>query len=741
MKQVININFHGQVVPIETSAFDMLKSYTDSLNRFFAQEEGKEEIINDIETRIAELFQERLKKGATCITDDDVQAIINSMGRPEDFETEEPTNTQEQSKASHAATEPITSEGPKRLYRNENDKILGGVCSGLANYFGIDPVIVRVLFAVITIAFGAGVLAYIILWIAVPSTAQTQIGGAQKKLFRDPDDKIIAGVSSGLGNYFGVNPWIARVLFLLPFMTFIFQGSNWGIDDAGDFIRVSFSPGSLLLYIILWIVIPEAATTSEKLAMKGEKVDLNSIKNSVMEELKGVQSRAEKFGKEAQKVAEEKGQQLGADVNQFAKRSSTSLGDIIVIIFKVFGYFIVGVVAFALVVALFSLAVVAVGIFPAKAFLLTDGWQNAYAWGTLIFFIGVPVVGIITWIIRRLTKQKRYSRFLALTFSSLWIIGWLSVVLLVSSVSRDFKSFNTLSEQEVPLANPTVGKLEITANEPGKHIYRTKFLRFEPFEGLDEDTLLVKNVEVKILKSTNDSFRVTRIVRTNGRTRRFADTLAAEINYNVRQLDSMLLLDRGIAITRENKFRNQRVIITIYVPVGKQIRVDRSIGWAHNVRFGGIFNESEWDVQFEDEEDGWRADRDYIMRADGLYTLDGRKANRWEDDDEARVRVKPGRIEVEENGKKVIIDQNGVEVKPVDGGTYRYQPGTVAPSAPTAPAAPTNEVNERERIKDSIRKEKEKLEQQLKQLEQKTEASPEAVSTLLMHVRTPFHIL
>ena len=86
MKQVININFQGRVVPIETSAFDILKNYTESLNRHFVNEEGKDEIINDIESRIGELFQERLKKGATCITEDDVNAIIASMGRPEDFE-------------------------------------------------------------------------------------------------------------------------------------------------------------------------------------------------------------------------------------------------------------------------------------------------------------------------------------------------------------------------------------------------------------------------------------------------------------------------------------------------------------------------------------------------------------------------------------------------------------------------------------------------------------------------------
>src|SRR3954466_8631886 len=89
MKQVININFQGRVVPIEVTAFEILKRYTESLNRYFAAEEGKEEIINDIESRIGELFQERLKEGATCITDDNVNAIIKSRGRAEDFEAEQ----------------------------------------------------------------------------------------------------------------------------------------------------------------------------------------------------------------------------------------------------------------------------------------------------------------------------------------------------------------------------------------------------------------------------------------------------------------------------------------------------------------------------------------------------------------------------------------------------------------------------------------------------------------------------
>src|SRR6267154_4186482 len=88
MKKIININFHSRVVPIEETAYEILQEYIDSLRRYFANEEGRDEIISDIENRFAELFSETLKKGAACITDEDVNSIIASMGRPEEFEGE-----------------------------------------------------------------------------------------------------------------------------------------------------------------------------------------------------------------------------------------------------------------------------------------------------------------------------------------------------------------------------------------------------------------------------------------------------------------------------------------------------------------------------------------------------------------------------------------------------------------------------------------------------------------------------
>lgn len=726
MKQVININFHGQVVPIEVSAFDLLKQYTASLNNYFANEEGKEEIINDIESRIAELFQERLKKGVTCITDDDVNAIIKSMGRPEEFEGEDSTAYNQNSSASSTmagSQQYQQTTGPtemhKRLYRDENDKILGGVCAGLANYFGFDVVIVRIIFVVLAISFGFGLIPYIILWVAVPSSATKVIGGTRKRLFRDPEDKKIAGVCSGIGNYFGINPWIPRVIFLLPFLSFVFHWSHWGLFDFPNFLRVGFSPGALLIYIILWLVIPEAGSTAEKLEMKGEKVDLNSIKNSVVEEMKGVQQRAERLGNEARAFAEEKGKTMGAEMSSVARRSSRSLGDIIVFIVKAFAYFILGCFGFAFVIALFAFAIASIGVFPLKDFLLTDGWQNFFAWGTLIFFIAVPVIGIITWVIRRLAKTKNNRKALRITFISLYVLGWACFISLIASVGKDFKSSSSINEQEISISNAkSLNKLEITNNSPLRKYYRNNWLRFEPFQNLDDDTVFVENVFIKIIKSPNDSFRVTMIKMANGSNRRAADTLARLIQFNVIQKDSLLVLDKGIPVTREDKFRNQHVIITVYVPVGKQIRVDKNIGWGNNIHFNGPWSNNDFDIDIDDEERGWDENVNYVMRANGLYTLTGKPADEWK------------------NGNKNKSNENTDEKDDKDstrminkGGTYRYNN-----SAEKIDSLKVDLQKVQQQYKDSLLKEqneiKKKQEENQKKLEKlnvtKSETEPTA---------------
>ncbi len=706
MKQVININFQGRVVPIEVSAFDLLKDYTESLSRHFANEEGKDEIINDIESRIGELFQERLNKGATCITDNDVNAIIKSMGRPEEFEMMDDTQSASSSSSSSQSQQQSSdssSTGTKRLFRDENDKVLGGVCSGLANYFNIDVIVTRIIFVILLFS-GIGFLTYIIMWVAVPSSATKQIGSTRKKLFRNPDEKIIAGVCSGIGNYFGINAWIPRVLFLLPFLSFVSRWGHWGgLWNFGDFMRFTFSPTSLIVYIILWIVIPEALTTSEKLEMKGEKVDMNSIKASVVEEMKGVGKKAEKFGKEASAVISDKATEVAGDVKSFTRRNRGGLGNVIAMIAKIFAYFIIGCVGFALVVGLFALAVISIGVFPLKDFIIHSDYQNLFAWGTLLFFIAVPIIGIITWIIRRIANSKKHGNMLGFSFGALWVIGWICFILLISSISRDF-SYNSknMAEQEIELVNPSVDKLEIASGNPLEKYRKNRVLRFQPFEGIVEDTAYINNVEVRILKSNTDSFRVTTIKMATGRSRAIAENNAAAIEYSGVQKDSILYLDKGIAINKTDKFRNQRVLLTIYVPVGKKIKIDKSVSWYNNVHIG-IDRNDDWYYESGDENE-WKSGVDYEMKADGkLYTLDGFPATR-------------------SRSSKITIDENGIEINPgVDDDNYRYN---------NEPLKQMDSLNlkldkDKQRVKDSLEKVKQTIEKQLEKIgEQNIETMP-----------------
>ncbi|MBC7866850.1 MAG: PspC domain-containing protein [Gloeobacteraceae cyanobacterium ES-bin-316] len=714
MKQVININFQGQVVPIEVTAFDILKQYTESLNRYFANEEGKEEIINDIENRIGELFQERLKTGATCITDDDVNAIIKSMGRPEEFEPGEPTannGNQEYSAASSTGPAPFNTynaTGSKRLYRNENSKVLGGVCSGIANYLGMDVVIVRVIFIVL---FGALFIPYLVLWVAVPSSASVVIGSPRKRLFRDVEDKIIGGVCSGIANYFGINVWIPRVLFLIPILSIVSRWGNWG--DFPDFFRIGFSPSALIIYIILWLVIPEATTTSEKLEMKGEKVDMNTIKNSVMEEMKGMQQRAEKFGQEAKTFAAEKGKVVGAEMAPLARRSGRGLGDVIILLFKIFAYFIIGCIAIGLITALFGFGIVSIGMFPVKDFVLTDGWQNAFAWGTLIFFIAVPIIGVITWIIRRLAKIKTNRRLMRSSFIAMWVLGIICFIGLITTVGRDFRSISSINEEAVPLTNAALNKMEVTTLTPGKQYYRNQWFRMEPFSAIADDTAYVGNVRINIVKSSNDSFRVSMLRMANGRNRRSADTMASTINFNAYQLDSLLVIDRGLAINKTSKFRNQRVILTIYVPVGKQIRINENVGWGNNIEVNGPWG-NDWNLEMDDIEQGWEKNVDYIMQEGGLQTLDGKPADEWKN--EERVRINNDGIDIRDGKTRVRINENGIEVDENNDENYRYENER---HQKTIDSIKINVESSQQKLKDSLQKIKEKIDNELKKIDNK----------------------
>ena len=160
MKKTFNINLGGIVFHIDEDAYELLDKYLSNLRIHFSKEEGAEEIVHDMELRISELFSERLNERKQVVTLTDVEEIIAQMGKPEEFSEDTTQDTNEYIKEE---------KGPKRLFRDPDNKVIGGVCSGLADYFDIDTTLVRAIVASSIIFAGVGLGLYLVLWIVLPA--------------------------------------------------------------------------------------------------------------------------------------------------------------------------------------------------------------------------------------------------------------------------------------------------------------------------------------------------------------------------------------------------------------------------------------------------------------------------------------------------------------------------------------------------------------------------------------------
>ncbi len=161
MKRAISINLGGIVFNIDDDAYRELQAYLTQIESCFSDREESKEIMNDIEVRIAELFNEKITDYKKVITSKDVNEIIGIMGSPEQFG--EPEN-----ESTHKQRERFGPSGYRRMYRDPDNRILGGVCSGMSAYWQIDPLILRILFVIAFLGFGTGLIIYIILWVVLP---------------------------------------------------------------------------------------------------------------------------------------------------------------------------------------------------------------------------------------------------------------------------------------------------------------------------------------------------------------------------------------------------------------------------------------------------------------------------------------------------------------------------------------------------------------------------------------------
>src|ERR1044071_1180632 len=266
MKKNISINISGIIFHIEEDGYEILRKYLDSINRYFSSFEDNSEILADIESRIAEILLSKLSEGKQVVTAEDVNALMATMGSVNDFKAAEEqevggTTTSGQRDQYQQSGSSSQSATNRKLFRDNKKKILGGVCSGLAHYFNVDPVWPRLIFALLAFpTYGGLVIGYIIMWIALPISDTLEDEGSNRKMYRDTDKRVIGGVASGLAAFWGIDSTIIRVLFIATTI-------------AGGL--------GLVIYIIMWIALPEAKTITDKIQMQGERVTLSNIESSV----------------------------------------------------------------------------------------------------------------------------------------------------------------------------------------------------------------------------------------------------------------------------------------------------------------------------------------------------------------------------------------------------------------------------------------------------------------------------
>ncbi len=643
MKKIININFHSRVIPIEESAYDILRKYLDNLKNYFAAEEGGDEIVNDIENRFAELFSERLKKGATCITDDDVNETITSMGHPEDFDQEENTKSSATAGDTSSAYSEASAEPERRsLYRSENDKMLGGVCGGLAAYLRIDSSVVRIIYALLILgSFGTALLLYIILWLVLPP--KSMVTTVKKRLFRNPDQRVIGGVASGLAAYFNIEVWIPRLIFALPLiigcLASIFRHVWFDFDSGPVFFTGGFGGTLFITYIILWIVLPEAHTASEKLEMRGEKIDIESIKNTIRNDLEGFKQKASQVGDEMKKQAQQFGSQIknrSADFtrsNPVGPSPRNGIGHAIGVLFRAFFLFIAAIFTFAVVMALIGIIFTGAGVLPLKNYVFTGFWQNLLAWSALLLFLILPVIGLLTWLIRRIIGARKGSNYLGYIFGTLWVIGLISLLSLIASISSAFRVRAGVNE-DLKIESPANGKLIVRMTEQKPLYFESDWMGINwhhnsPFFEVTEDSLTMNTVRINIVKSSDSAWHLHSEKMSRGNTSGVARNLASQINFDVQQKDSVLYLPAGFSIKPNQPFRNQQVLLVIQMPLGKKIRMDGSLNDFHWLNINNNWHDRginfDWDDSWDNRDNSWDSDVDYLMTDQGLERVENLK--------------------------------------------------------------------------------------------------------------------
>ncbi len=557
MKRTISINISGILFHVEEDGYELLRNYLATINRYFATYEDSQEITNDIESRIAEVFLSKLSPSQQVITLTNVEAVIAAMGSVEDFAAEEVLEEPEfQRRSAYEAPPPYSTAEPKKLYRDTQRKILGGVAAGVAHYFKTDPLWVRVLlllflFADAFITFGAlssiTLISYIVLWIVLPGRDDMTVDTKVKKLFRNPEDQVLGGVSSGIAAYFGLDATVIRILFVAS---------------------IFFGGAGFIAYIVLWIITPPALTLTDKMQMKGEPVTLSNIESSIKKNFRVNEGGDESTLLRAVLFPFRLVSTLVANLGRAVGPLVVFLGDAARVLVGLFLMVLGGTllaVALGLIGGVLGIATLDPYQLETYRFALNEmsvPWEvlratvpaPALVFGWIALFI--PALGLVLAGISIIARRRVLRPAVGWSALGIWIIALVGLSVTAVPVVTDFREdarYSTTETLSVP-GTPILSML----NRPDNDLERVRLSLL----GHEDSTLQLKTT-----------------IEARGHNRERALENAKTVTYQIQQQDSTLTFPPTFTYAEGAPFRDQEVDLTLYVPYGQPFYIDRDLSY------------------------------------------------------------------------------------------------------------------------------------------------------------------
>ena len=555
MNKTISINLGGFFFHIDEDAYQKLSRYFDAVKRSLAPD-GRDEIMKDIESRIAELFQERIQNEKQVIGLAEIDTVIGIMGQPEDYKIDDEKSTYQSSSSSTNFYYPS-----KRLYRDKENGMLGGVMAGLGHYLGIDTLWLRIIMVILFFGFGTG----------------------------------------------------------------------------------------LFVYIVLWILVPEAVTTTQKLEMKGEPITISNIEKKVKEGFDDITSKFSNIDHE----------KIANTAKSGATRIGSTIEEVITTIFKVFAKIIGAFIVFFSGMGL--LAIIITSIIMIFSSTMPDNYilnniqtpigleTPLWAQGMLLLLgFGIPLFFLLILGLKLIVNNLRsIGNYVKYSLLAVWLIAVGIIISLgINEASQLAFEGKSVQKEVIAIVPTDTLKIKFKNNDfYSKSNYRNHDFKITQDEG-DNEIIYSNNVSIEI-KYTDEATPYMLIEKlANGKSTSQAKKRAEKIKYNYKIEGNTIILDNYLLTAVENKFRGQEVEIYLYLPKGTIFQTDESYSNYDRSDYD-FFDENEYDTK----NPVYRVDSDKI-----------RCLNCLESESNNDLSIE---IETDDTSASIYYDENGVLVKKV----------------------------------------------------------------------------